>query len=89
MSAPKFFCSRAMAAATRSVTTALPAITARGRPRAARPCSACKASSSPSWSPSSLSKTSPVTRGACAAMQALKAAARSRRVLTSFLGSVM
>jgi hypothetical protein len=46
------------------------------------------ASSSASLSPSTLSNTSPATRGSCAATQAPKAAVRSRRELTPFCGSV-
>jgi len=87
-SAPNCQPSRAIACATRSVTTALPATTAARRPRLARLRSAASASSSACCSPSTLSNTSPAMRGPFAVTQAPKAAVRSRRELTPASGSV-
>ncbi len=80
--------SRDMAAATRSVTTALPASTAARRSGRARCCNASSAASSPSTSRSALSNTVPAVRPACAATNSRNAAPRSSRELTPVAGSV-
>ena len=90
-SVPNFQWRCAAMLAIRNVTTALPEMTAARRPSAAdlaRRMSSRIASSSRLPLSSEYSNTCPATHLACNEMHLLNAAARSRRLLTAFLGSV-